>query len=112
MTPSTQEIPIYRGARWEHTLIFRVKGTNALLDLTGLGPFVCEVKAAKEDDILVSATITSDYDAAGQMVLLLTASQTATLGLRAVTVGVRDSLGNPYLEWATTVRKFTPTPLS
>lgn len=109
MTPGDLNIPIFRGARWAFTFRLVVKGTGDPLDLTGLGPFVCEIKSPKANRLLVTPTITSDYDDTGTITITITPEQTLTLPLGPVRMGVRDAEGNPYMEGRPEVEWFTPT---
>jgi hypothetical protein len=110
MTPGDPELPIYRGAQWAFAFLFVVVATEDPLDLTGLGPFVCEIKDPRADRLLATATITSDYDATGTMTIVLTPDQTRALPVGPVRIGLRDAQGNPYLEWFPEVKWFTPNP--
>ena len=111
MTPGTFNIPIYKGAKWEHTLTFKQGKTNAPVDLTGLGPFVMQFKDAS-GNTLAFATIDIPTPANGQMGVTLTAAQTDDfpLGNAAVFVGLRDDNDNPYLQATLPVKTFTPDP--
>jgi hypothetical protein len=109
MTPGDLSIPIYRGARWSFAFRFVVVSTNDPLDLTGLGPFVCEIKDPRANRLLVTPTVTSDYDATGIITVTITPEDTLTLPLGNVRMGVRDVEGNSYLEGSPEVAWFTPT---
>jgi hypothetical protein len=111
MTPSELNIPIFRGSRW--TFRFYVEESEAPhdpVDLTGLGPFVCEVKDLRTDRILAVAEVTSNYDDEGWFEITLTPEQTITFQLGHVRMGVRDANSNPFMEGTPEVRWFTPTP--
>lgn len=110
MTPGDLDLPIYRGAKWSFAFAFVVVATDTPLDLTGLGPFVCEVKDPRRDSVLATATVTSDYDATGIVTVTLTAAQTRSLPVGKVRMGIRDAENNPYLEWTPEVKWFTPNP--
>lgn len=112
MTPGTLNIPIYRGAKWEHTLTLKQRVTKTPVDLTGLGPFVLQVENSRTRETLATATITSDYDATGVMTVTIPASITKDfpLGTGAVNVGMRDAFNNPYLQATLNVWDFTPEP--
>jgi hypothetical protein len=109
MTPGDLNIPIFRGARWAFTFRFVVKGTTDPIDLTGLGPFVCEIKDPRANRLLATPTVTSDYDDTGVITITITPEQTLSLPLGAVRMGVRDVEGNPYMEGMPLVDWFTPT---
>lgn len=109
MTPGVLNIPISRGAKWQFQFAFVDPETGDPIDLTGLGPFVCEVKAPTADRLLVTPTVTSDYDATGLITITMEAAQTITLPVGKVRMGVRDNQDNPYLEGAPEVVWFTPT---
>lgn len=110
MTPGVLNIPISRRGKWSHAFALVVTATDTPVDLTGLGPFVCEVRSLRKDSLLATATVTSAYDATGVITITLTAAQTATLPLGKVRMGVRDSQDNPYMEGTPEVVWFTPTP--
>lgn len=111
MTPGEpQDVPIFRGARWSFDFLFVVVATDDPLDLSGLGPFVCEVKDVRADRILITPTVTSDYDATGVINITMTPEQTRSLPLGYVRIGLRDNFGNPFLEWMPEVKWFTPNP--
>lgn len=113
MTPGspdqTQDLSIYRGARWSFDFLFVVTDTDTPLDLTGLGPFVCQIKDPRRDSVLVTPTVTSDYDATGVVTITIDPADSLTLPLGNVRMGLRDTEGNPYLEWMPEVKWFTPT---
>jgi hypothetical protein len=113
MTPhilTPNELPIYQGAKWSHTLTITQAGTTTPVDLTGLGPFVMEIRRVTGNGLLVSPTCTVATPANGQIAVLLTAAQTEVLPLGSVRVGLRDAQNNPYIEGETEVRRFTPNP--
>lgn len=110
MTTGALNIPISRRAKWSFAFLFVVTGTNTPLDLTGLGPFVCQVRSLRKDQLLATATVTSAYDNTGIVTITLSAAQTATLPLGKVRMGLRDSQDNAYLEGTPEVVWFTPTP--
>ena len=109
MTPGELNIPISRGAKWSFAFAFVVTDTDDPLDLTGLGPFVCEVKAINANRLLATATVTSDYDDTGIVTVTLSSAQTLALPLGKVRMGLRDALDNSYLEGTPEVVWFTPT---
>lgn len=109
MTPGDLSIPIYRGARWSFAFALVVVATDDPLDLTGLGPFVCEIKDPRANRLLATPTVTSDYDDTGIITITITPEQTLALPLGNVRMGVRDAEGNSYLEGSPLVDWFTPT---
>jgi hypothetical protein len=111
MTPGTIDIPIYKGAKWEHTLTFKQSGTNTPVDLSGLGDFVMTFRNPS-GSVIINAAIDDTDAATGVLVVSLAADQTNrfTVGTDMVTVGIRDALNNPYLQATLDVRPFTPTP--
>ena len=110
MTPGKFIIPFFKGAKWEHTFRFLVTGTATPVNLTGLGPFVMEVKNLSDSTVLATATATSAYDATGEVVFSLIAAQTLTFPIGRVKVGIRDNLNNPYAQGRPDVLEFTPDP--
>jgi len=109
MTPGDLNVPIYRGARWSFAFTLVVVGTNDPLDLTGLGPFVCEIKDPRGNRLLATPTVTSDYDDTGVITITITPEDTLALPLGNVRMGVRDVDRNSYLEGMPEVSWFTPT---
>jgi hypothetical protein len=110
MTPGDLNIPIFRGARW--TFRFYIEENvepYAPVDLSGSGPFVCEVKDLRTGRLLATATVTSNYDEEGWFELTLEPEQTINFALGNVAMGVRDNNDNPVLEGTPEVRRFTPT---
>ncbi len=111
MTPGEPtDLPIFRGARWSFTFTFVVVATDEPLDLTDLGPFVCEIKDARADRVLLTPTVESDYDDTGVVTITMTAAETRTLPLGYVRMGLRDFAGDSFLEWMPEVKWFTPNP--
>lgn len=112
MTPGILNIPIYKGAKWEHTLTFKQRGANTAVDLTGLTPLVMQFRNVISRAIIATATVTVTTPSSGVAVVLLTSDQTSRfpLGVGTVTAGIRDALNNPYAEGTLDVRAFTPTP--
>jgi hypothetical protein len=108
MTPGELKIPISKGAKWSFAFRLVVKGTNTPIDLTGLGPFICEVKAFNADRLLATPTIESDYGPTGVITITMEAAVTATLPLGKVRMGVKDTEDNPYMEGNPEVVWFTP----
>jgi hypothetical protein len=97
MTPATTPLPIYKGAKFEHTLICYESDTDNLIDLTGLGPFSATISHAVKDEVLTVLTVTVADPSSGTMVITATPAQTDTLKLGTVRLGLRDNQGNPYL---------------
>jgi hypothetical protein len=108
MTPGILDIPIYKGAKWEHVLSFKVKGTQTPVDLTGLSPFVLTASHPKKDLVLVTGTVTDTDLAAGEITILFSAEQTDSLDLGIVRIGLRDAANNPYLANPVCVEFFSP----
>ena len=109
MTPGEpQDVPIFRGARWSFDFLFVVTATDDPLDLTNLGPFVCEIKDLRADRVIVVPTVTSAYDDTGTINISMTPEQTRSLPLGNVRIGLRDYAGDPFLEWTPEVKWFTP----
>lgn len=112
MTPGTTTLPFYRGAKWSHIFTFTQTDGGTAVDLTGLGPFVCEVERVDGGTTLGTATITSSYNSTGIMTIEFSASVTRTfpVGTGTVRLGLRDALNNPYLIGVLDVVKFAPDP--
>lgn len=111
MTPGAFNIPIYRGANYAYALEFvKTDGSEDPVDLTGLGPFVAVITNAATGKVLQYGVVTSDYDATGTVAFSFTGDQTKTLPAGIVGFGIRDSLGNPYLQSEVRTEKFSPPP--
>jgi hypothetical protein len=112
MTPGTLSIPIYRGAKWEHTLLLKDSSTGLPLDLTGLGPFVFQIKPLQGNyETVPVVTVTSSYDATGLITISLTAAETLLITPMNIRAGMRDNFNNPYIECVLPVFDFTPDPI-
>jgi len=116
MTPADMtvepDLAIYRGAVWEHTFLLESEDTGDPLDLTGLGPFVCQIKKINSETVIATATVTSAYDATGLITPKFTAVQTLLCTDNQVSCGIRDALNNLYAEGFLQVKKATPNPAS
>jgi hypothetical protein len=111
MTPAVFNFDIYKGAKWEHTLTFKVSGTTTPINLSGLGPFVFTVTKPNTDTPIFDATITSNYDATGVMTVTIPSSLTDSLFVsQQVRYGLRDAQNNPYMVGVLTVKYFSPNP--
>lgn len=108
MTPGILDIPIYKGAKWEHVLSFKVKGTQTPVDLTGLNPFAFTVSHPKKDLVPVTGTVTNTDLAGGEITISLSAEQTDSLNLGIVRIGLRDAANNPYIANPVLVEFFSP----
>jgi hypothetical protein len=97
MTPATTPLPIYKGAKFEHALVFYESETDNVIDLSGLGPFTAVICHATKDEVLVELTVTVTAPETGAMVLTASAAQTDTLRLGTVRLGLSDGQGNPYI---------------
>lgn len=110
MTPATTPLPIYKGAKFEHILTFYQGDTDDLLNLTGLGNFVATISHPVRDEVLVTLTVTSAYNATGTITITATAAQTDLLKLGTARLGVRDVNNNPYVASVCPVLFFSPNP--
>lgn len=110
MTPGTFNIPIFKGAKWEFLLRFRISGTDTPVDLTNSGPFVAAIRNSKTKALLAQGTVTSDYDDTGLVTVKFLATQTILLPLGTVAFGVRDAHNNPYIQAEIPVKFFSPNP--
>ncbi len=109
LTPHSDFLAIYKGAKWEHPVQLTAPG-GAPLDLTGLTPFVFTFKKADKDTFLVNVTVTEGDITEGFLTFSLTAAQTDLLRLGPIRGGLRDNLNNAYAEGLTEVKFFTPDP--
>lgn len=110
MTPGTFNVPIYKGAKFEHLLTFRDKVTGTPIDLTGLNPFVFTISHPSRDKELITVTATNTDLDAGQITVTVPATSTNRVDLGQVRVGLRDVQGNPYLQGTVPVLFFSPDP--
>jgi hypothetical protein len=114
MTPgiiNPDDFPIYQGAKWSFVFALTQTSTGIPIDLTGLGPFVFELKRMTSDEPLVTGTAEVDPDPeTGLITLTLTAAQTDALALGKVRLGLRDALNNPYMVGELNVKYFPPEP--
>jgi hypothetical protein len=109
MTPSRKNFDIYKGAKWSHTLTFKVSGTNTPVNLTGLGPFVFTVKKPRKDENLFNAVVTSAYDNTGVIEVTISSlnSDSLIVGTQ-YPYGLRDALDNPYMVGFLDAKYFPP----
>ena len=117
MTPATTPLTFHRGAKWSQTITFYQSGTETPVNLTGLGPFVMEIRKKKGGPLLLSFTYTATDLANGQINFTVTAAQTATLPQptdfdRPVVAyyGIRDAQNNPYASAIAYIKDFVPNP--
>ena len=110
MTPGTLNAPIYKGAKYEHLLTVREKGSGDPVDLTGLGPFVFTVSHPSRDEELITVTAADTDLANGKITVTIAATSTDTLSLGSARVGLRDVQGNPYIQSTVPVLFFSPPP--
>lgn len=109
-TDAEEALAVYRNARWAHTLTFTDSAGDPV-NLTGYLPFVMTFKHPTTGAFRFNATIDSTNAATGVLVVSALASQTETLGLGKVRLGLRDNANNPWGEGVVLVMKFTPNPL-
>lgn len=107
MTPGTIDVAVFKGAKFEYEFAFFDDETGDPLDLTGLGPFVATFTQGENS---FDATVTSDYDNTGLVLISVDASITKDLVLGTIHFGVRDNENNPYIESILNVKRFTPEP--
>jgi hypothetical protein len=113
-TEASDELAIYRGARWAQTFTYTEKITGNPVDLTSYLPFLMSIKHADKGTLLFNVTIDSTNAATGVLLMSLTAVQTgdATMtSLKKVRIGMRDNANNPWGEGIVEVLPFTPTPV-
>ena len=110
MTPGTLNSPIYKGAQYQHTLTIYVKGTNTPVDLTGLNPFTFTVSHPNRDEALITVTATHTDLANGEVTITIPPESTDLLALGSARIGLRDFLGNPYVQSTVPVLFFSPPP--
>lgn len=117
MTPATTTLKIFRGAKWDHEIHFLQTGTDTPVNLTGLAPFVMEIRRKQGSALLLSLTYTAVSLANGQIRFTATAAQTLSLPEPVspqqplfARYGIRDSQNNPYAEAIMEIHPFTPAP--
>lgn len=104
------DLTVYRGADWEFPMDLIDDETGDPLDLTGLGPFVCHFKKPNNETVIVSATVTSNYDATGTITVKLTAAQTLLIHGEQVRCGIRNVHNKLYADGLLPVKTATPDP--
>jgi hypothetical protein len=105
---NVEELTIYSGSRWEHTITFRDKESGDPLDITLLAPFAAAISKQNKDEVVLEPLVTTVDALEGQISLLLTAEETSTLPLGKVRCGIRDSLNLPYAQGVLDVKFFSP----
>ena len=114
MTPADitgeEDLNLYQGAKWEHTLTFYQTGTTTPVDLSGK-TFVLTFKRHPNKALLFhgSATLTTD-GTDGKVTVLVTGAQSDALSIGPIYCGMRDNLNNPYMEGLIKVKYFAPDP--
>ena len=103
MNPATTTLQFHRGAKWSQTITFYQSGTATPVNLTGLGPFVMEIRRKKGGPLLLSFTYTATSLANGQITFSATAAQTEGLPKPpsadkplVAFYGIRDAQNNLY----------------
>lgn len=110
MTPGPLTAPIYKGAKYQHLLTFIDVETGDPLDLRGLNPFVFTVSHPSRDESLITGTVANTDLANGKVTVTLDPADTDTLSLGTVRIGLRDAVGNPYVQNSVDVLFFSPPP--
>lgn len=116
-TPADTPLTFYRGAAWGHIFSFFQEGTDTPVDLTGLGPFVLEVRKEQDGPLLLSATYSAIDLVNGQIQLTATATQTLALPKPVsprnpvvLRYAIRDGTNAAYAEAPAYVYPFTAAP--
>jgi hypothetical protein len=117
MTPSTTPLTFHRGAKWDQVITFYQSGTETPVNLTGLGPFVMEIRRKKGGPLLLSFTYTATDLTNGQIQFTATATQTETLPQPAnfdrplvAYYGIRDAQNNLYANGPAHIYDAIPDP--
>lgn len=110
MTPGTLNVPIYKGAKYEHALTFYQAGTTTPVDLTGLGEFKFTVSHPTNDTVKATGTVTVTNAALGKLTITVPANQTSKLSLGTARIGLRDGQDNPYIANSVDVLFFANQP--
>lgn len=110
MTPGTHNLVIYRGAQFALRLTFTDTDTEAALDLTGLSPFIAQIRQRAKAPLILELTVTDTDLANGVIEISATAAQTAPVQPGDYEWGLRDAQDNPYLEGKVTFKRFIPQP--
>ena len=93
-----EDLPIYKGARWAHTLWLENDDDGSPVDLTGLGPFSLVFKRQKSDIVLAEGTATVAVDpTTGAIEVVLEPEQTATFAIGLVDIGLVDTNEDPWI---------------
>lgn len=114
MTPGTYNITIYRGMKFSDTLEFvSDDGLDTPLDLTGLGPFVGEVRARSRGPLIFTIDIDETELAAGKLTISIDPAVTDAVELKlpyTAKLGIRDAEGNYYAIGDAQIEGAIPTP--
>lgn len=99
---------IYRGGRFSEALVLEQGATPSPVDLTGRGPFICQVRTAPGADLLLEIPVEETDLSSGRITLVAEKEATAEVpatALRAL-FDVIDAEGTP---WVSGVVIFTDT---
>lgn len=117
MTPATTTLKIFRGSKWDNEIHFYQTGTTTPVNLTGLAPFVMEIRRKQGSTLLLSPTYTAVDLVNGKIRFTATAAQTLALPEPPsaqnpifARYGIRDAHNNPYAEAVMEIHPFTPDP--
>lgn len=110
MTPGTRNITIYRGAAFHELLSFQQPDGTAV-DLTGLSPFVAEIRKSSRAPLILALTVTDTDLENGKITLSATSSETDDLELDDYAWGLIDNADNLYVFGSVTVTPMIPEPV-
>lgn len=101
---------MYRGAKFSMRFSCFAADKVTPLNLTGLGPFVMEVRRRSRAPLLLSLTFTATNLAQGKFQFVAESGQTDTLPIGQARYGIRDALDNLYAEGIMDISAATPEP--
>lgn len=109
MTPAKFDIVVYRGARVSYQFQITDVATNEPRDLTGLSPFVAQVRSKAGGPLLLDFTVADTDLTNGTITMSATPEATSNLAINDQSRwGIMDSVGNYYITGACPVENAIP----
>jgi hypothetical protein len=110
MTPSNQALKMNRGARLALRFSCFAADSETPLDLSGLGPFVMEIRRRSRAPLLLSPTFVEVDMTQGIFEFISEAEDTSILPVCQARYGIRDALDNLYADGIMDILPATPNP--
>jgi hypothetical protein len=101
-------IVFYKGAPFSKELYLK-DSSGYTMNLTGFGPFVCEIKTNDNSALLATGSIAEDAPL-GKLTLTFTDNQTDLFPIDTVRFGLIDAFNRPYIDGFVPVKQMTVTP--